>query len=84
MKNKFIHVLAFYTPYDGNFRGAIGALVAGGLGKVPHRAVISLICFITEALAMTLVPFLDNVIAVACAMLIARYSIASAMSQALL
>ena len=49
----------------------IGALLAGGLGKVPHRAVVSLICFIIEAFAVTLVPFVDNVIAVACAMLIA-------------
>jgi hypothetical protein len=71
MKNTFIDVLAFYTLYDGNFRGAIGALLAGGLGKVPHRAVVSLTCFIVEAFAMTLVPFLGNVIAVACAMLIA-------------
>jgi MFS family permease len=49
----------------------IGALLAGVLGKMPHRAVISLICFIVEAFAMTLVPFLGNVIAIACAMLIA-------------
>ncbi|HEX6477963.1 MAG TPA: MFS transporter [Ktedonobacteraceae bacterium] len=49
----------------------VGALLAGALGKVPHRAVISLICFIIEAFAMTLVPFLSNVIAAASAMLIA-------------
>lgn len=49
----------------------VGALVAGALGKIPHRALLSLICFIVEAFAMTLVPFLGNVIATACAMLIA-------------
>jgi hypothetical protein len=38
---------------------------------VPHRAVVSLICFIIEAFAITLVPFAGNILAVACAMLIA-------------
>ena len=49
----------------------VGALVAGGLGNVPHRFTLSLICFIVEAFAMTLVPFLGNVQTAACAMLTA-------------
>ncbi|HJT56771.1 MAG TPA: MFS transporter [Ktedonobacteraceae bacterium] len=49
----------------------LGALAAGALGKLPHRAFLSLICFIVEAFAMTLVPFLSNVQTAACAMLIA-------------
>ena len=49
----------------------MGALAAGALGKLPHRAFLSLICFIVEAFAMTLVPFLSNVQTAACAMLIA-------------
>ncbi len=48
-----------------------GALVAGVLGKLPHRALLSLVCFIVEAFAMTLVPFLSNVQSATCAMLIA-------------
>lgn len=49
----------------------LGALAAGAFGKLPHRALVSLICFIVEAFAMTLVPFLSNVQTAACAMLIA-------------
>ncbi len=48
-----------------------GALVAGMLGKIPHRGILFLIIFIIQACAMTLVPFLSSVLAASLAMLVA-------------
>jgi MFS family permease len=49
----------------------IGAVVAGGLGRIPYRYLIALSCFLIQAGAMTLVPFLGSVAAASCSMVIA-------------
>lgn len=49
----------------------MGAVVAGGLGRIPYRYLIGLSCFIMQAGAMTLVPLLGSVAAASCIMVIA-------------
>lgn len=49
----------------------LGALGAGALGKMPSRYTIGLAFFIAQASMTMLIPFLHNVVAVSCAMLVA-------------
>jgi MFS family permease len=48
----------------------VGALIAGSLGKIRYRYIISLVFFIVEAVALALIPFLTTVVAVAVTMII--------------
>lgn len=49
----------------------VGALIAGGLGKIRHRYIIALVFFIVEAAILALIPFLTSIAAVAVAMIMA-------------